>query len=260
MIPILQYHQVTELPVDLDNRMLAVPPTQFKQQMAYLYGAGYRCLRLDEAIGETSSGRRRPQKNFTLTFDDGFRDAYTTVPPILAHYGFIATIFVVTGRMGRGSNWDKQEGEGAARLMSWAEAAELARAGYTFGSHTVTHPRLPHLDDEAVCRELLDSKAALEDHLGVSVDFLAYPYNASDTRVQRLAAECGYVAACGGDLGPSGRFNLRRTECSRRDTPWTFALKARGTHARFQRLRELGSLARRGFRGTRDAVAPPADG
>ncbi|MGB6194692.1 MAG: polysaccharide deacetylase family protein, partial [Terracidiphilus sp.] len=64
-----------------------------------------------------------------------------------------------------------------------------------FGSHTLTHPWLPSLSDHDLQRELCDSKAKLEDLLGVEVSSFAYPYGGVDRRVRSAVAAAGYKLA-----------------------------------------------------------------
>lgn len=240
MISVLMYHQIAQIPAQHDLLGLTLPPQLFEQQMAYLHRAGYRSLGLDEAIRYWQKGRREPRKSFVLTFDDGYRDVYTNVWPILDRFGFTATIFLVVGRVGCQSDWD----EHAAPLLSWAEVRELAHSGFTFGSHTLTHPQLPRLDDKQVAREIRQSKAIMEDQLGVEVNLFSYPYTNSDLRIQRMVTESGYIAACGGDRGAWGLFNLWRAECVSKESRLSFALKADGWYHRLIWLREQSLLGR----------------
>jgi peptidoglycan/xylan/chitin deacetylase (PgdA/CDA1 family) len=247
-VVILQYHQIMDLSADLDPWGLVVSPAQFEWQIAYLHRAGFRCLSLNEALRAMTSGSRLPHRSVVLTFDDGYRDLYTVVQRVLAKFDFVATVFVVTSRMGQNSDWYGQKDDLGMPLLSWAEAVELTKSGFTFGSHTDTHPFLPQLGDEAVGRELRDSKAILEARLGVSVEWLAYPYNQVDERVRRLVAECGYAAACGNTQGPVDRFHTWRTECNRTDTALAFVWKAHGGHQWVTWIRQQSLLGRRARR------------
>jgi peptidoglycan/xylan/chitin deacetylase (PgdA/CDA1 family) len=198
--------------------------------MTYLYKAGYQCLRLGEALRCLQEGLPQPKRSFVLTFDDGYRDLYTTVWPILERFGFTATVFLVAGRAGCWSDWEGQSGPAAAPLLSWAEARELANLGLTFGCHTLTHPRLTDLDDRQARREIQESKLIIEDRLAVKVDAFSYPHHDSDARIMQIVAESGYNAACGGQRGGWEIFNLWRADCLRDEKRLSFALKADGRY------------------------------
>lgn len=238
MIPILLYHQVADLPAREDPLGLAMPPARFDAQMGYLSRRGFRCLTLAEAVEVYRAGKRPPAGSFVLTFDDGYRDVHLTACPILEKYGFRATVFLVGGYMGRLSAWWSQEGSAAGQMMDWDEARDLARRGFTLGSHTLNHPWLNLLDDSSALEEIQGSKLYLEEHMGAAVNYFSYPYSSHDARLQAMAASAGYTAACGGDQGPWSIYNLWRVPCLRFDTSLAFALKTGGWYDRRTVLKE----------------------
>lgn len=64
----------------------------------------------------------------------------------------------------------------AVRLMMQArDIRQLAALGMGIGAHTMTHPILDRLPDEAARREIAGSKSALESLLGAAVRSFAYP-------------------------------------------------------------------------------------
>jgi peptidoglycan/xylan/chitin deacetylase (PgdA/CDA1 family) len=60
-------------------------------------------------------------------------------------------------------------------FMTWRQAAEMARAGMAFGSHTHTHELLAKLTPEAQYEELTVSRDRIESELAVRVEAVAYP-------------------------------------------------------------------------------------
>lgn len=60
--------------------------------------------------------------------------------------------------------------------MTWEQIQELHRAGVEFGSHTVNHPKLWHLEWPEIASELRDSKVEIENRLGSAAPSFAYPY------------------------------------------------------------------------------------
>lgn len=250
MISILTYHQVAEIPRSLDPVGLAVSPAQFEQQMSHLARKGYRCLSLGEAVEHFRAGKDAPAKSFVLTFDDGYQNTLLNACSILEKFGFTATIFLVAGQMGSLSSWWGQDGEFSGQLLSWKEAGELARRGFTLGSHTLNHRFLNRLDDASAFEEIRNSRMLLQDRLQISVDFLSYPFSRTDARVEQLVEAAGYTAACAGDSGPWGLFHLWRAQCEREDTMLSFSLKASGWYNKRTALRESGAglFLRRGVR------------
>lgn len=88
--------------------------------------------------------------------------------------------------------------------LSWDEVARLDPALVTIGSHTLTHPILTTIDDEALAHEIVDSRRLLEERLGRTVDLFCYPNGSMDERVRAVVqrtyraavtTENGFVAA-----------------------------------------------------------------
>jgi peptidoglycan/xylan/chitin deacetylase (PgdA/CDA1 family) len=97
----------------------------------------------------------------------------------------------------------------------------MARAGIEFGSHTLTHPRLPSVPRDRARKEISVSKARIEDLLGAQVLSFAYPYAEYSEQTKELVAEAGYRYAVAGDHGPSvfyeDMLEIRRVQIF----PWT---------------------------------------
>lgn len=85
----------------------------------------------------------------------------------------------------------------------------LARQGIEIGAHTVSHPILTSLDDEAAMREIVDSKRYLESTIGRPVRFFAYPNGKVDMdfdqRHVAMARAAGFDAAFTTAVGAANR-------------------------------------------------------
>jgi peptidoglycan/xylan/chitin deacetylase (PgdA/CDA1 family) len=67
--------------------------------------------------------------------------------------------------------------------ITWEDLVALAKRGYEFASHTVTHPRVAVLDDANLIYELERSRQELFDHLGFKHTFsVECPYGTEDSR------------------------------------------------------------------------------
>ena len=89
--------------------------------------------------------------------------------------------------------------------LTWDEIDRLDPALITIGSHTLSHPILPSLDDTTLVHELTRSREVLEARLKRTVDLFCYPNGDSDSRV-RSAVRDVYRAAVTteyGFVGPS---------------------------------------------------------
>jgi len=72
--------------------------------------------------------------------------------------------------------------------MTWDEARALDRRWITVGSHSLTHPTLPMLDDDALAEEVVGSGNRLEERLGRPVTLFCYPNGDEDDRVRAVVA------------------------------------------------------------------------
>lgn len=72
--------------------------------------------------------------------------------------------------------------------LTWDELGRLDPELITIGSHTLSHPILPTIDDAMLEREVRDSRRMLEQRLGRTVDLFCYPNGAQDDRVHAAVA------------------------------------------------------------------------
>lgn len=219
-VPILTWHAIglAGVPSADDAEGWTVDAARFAEQLDALQAAGYRTVRLTEAIDAQEKGLSLPGKPVVLTFDDGTEDHYLRALPILKAHGMTGVFFLV-------SDWLRAaEGVRAVvsgrRYLLWAEARQLALQGMELGSHSRSHARLPEVDDAVARAELAQSKAALEEGLGLPIQVFAFPYNALRRRHRAMVQEAGYLAAVAGVVhGGRGRYALRRMPVKAETSP-----------------------------------------
>jgi peptidoglycan/xylan/chitin deacetylase (PgdA/CDA1 family) len=191
-VPILMYHEISARPSS-DGR-LAVSPDSFAQQLGYLHASGYRTLTAGQLALAMKSASPLPAKPVVLTFDDGTADFHDVAVPLLARYGFTATVFVTSGWIGGSGS---RTGDGVpAGMLTWDQLRVVAQAGNEVAAHSVTHPELDHLPADLLRRELADSKSELEAQLGLAVTGVAYPFGYSSRLVRATTARLGYEYGC----------------------------------------------------------------
>jgi len=188
----LCYHSVAPA----GPRFLTVPAPLFERQLAAFRDRGMRTGGLGE-LSSIAAGLRIEPTVF-LTFDDGFRDNYETVLPLLREHGMRAFVFVLPPLVDGGAPlaWPEVAANAARhpdsmRSVTWPMLEEMREDAFEVGSHTLTHPHLPQLDGEELRHELWESRARIKARLG-SCDTLAYPFGHWTPEVELAAAECGY--------------------------------------------------------------------
>ena len=235
-IPILMYHSISD---EQGSRMRPYYETRtsinrFTEQMQWLKSSGYRTVGLDH-IFNPNSKNGHGSKQVVITFDDGFHDFYSNAVPLLTENGFTATMFLPTGYIS-----DVRQTFKHRECMTWSEVRELQRAGFTFGSHTVTHPQLHLLQRHQIEYEVKTSKQMLEDATGTSVASFAYPYAFPETDrvfaawLRKTLESCGYRAAVSTIIGTaipgSAEFFLKRLPMNDWDDLDLFRAKMEGAY------------------------------
>ena len=194
-LPILMYHGIAET-VDrhtLAYHATATSPRRFAEQMQWLTDAGWRGLSVTEALAAAAetAGNRTPRP-VALTFDDGQAEFLTHALPVLQRHRFSATVYLPTAFIGE----TRRRFQGA-ECVTWEEVRTLQVAGIELGAHTVTHPRLVDLSEEAIWYELVEARREIEGHTGRPVREFSYPYAFPSGRPDFVRRLCEMVPAAG---------------------------------------------------------------
>ncbi|MDR3562210.1 MAG: polysaccharide deacetylase family protein [Negativicutes bacterium] len=194
-VPVLLYHRVGYGEGDL-----TVSPERFAADLRALSAEGYKTISLNQfsrhLLGQELETISRP---VLITFDDGYRDNYEAVFPVLQRYGMTAAFFIITGLL-----------DAPDRLTS-SQMMEMAYYDMSIGSHTITHRPLGDLSEQDALQELTGSRQQLENILGRAVDFVAYPRGSYTADTLRLAKAAGYF----------GGFTTRYGTCSAESPHYT---------------------------------------
>jgi len=251
-VAILMYHSVSEASSNGLHPYFetTTSPRVFAEHMKFLCEAGYRTLKLDEAVNYVKSPEQPSEPSVVLTFDDGFQDFSTHAFPILHRYGFTATVFLPTAYIG-----DRRRQLNTRGCLTWAEVRALHRVGVTFGSHTVTHPLLNFLNAGELEQEVRRSKETIEDQIGDPVDSFSYPFAFPEThrgfktQLRDLLGAQGYrngVSTIIGTCGPrEDQFFLPRLPVNAWDDRRLFRAKLEGGYDwlhSFQYARKLATV------------------
>jgi hypothetical protein len=200
-IPILMYHAIADVPTT-SLTSLFVRPAELEAQLKYIADNGYQTITFEDLdnIGIFS-------KPIMLTFDDGYKDNYTILFPLLEKYELKATIFVITNTV-----WSKGR-------LSIEDIVEMSDSGLvSIQSHTKNHRNLTTLGKETLAEELSSAKEYLEELTGKPVIALCYPEGHMNAAVRTEAAEYYRYAVlngggqfiCGGNLMTMSRVRINR--------------------------------------------------
>jgi peptidoglycan/xylan/chitin deacetylase (PgdA/CDA1 family) len=195
------------LPTLDEKHFWSTPLGMFEAHLRWLHENGYETLTAQE-VSDIMHGRSQaPEKAVAITFDDGERSLLDYGLPLLEKYDMKATLFVVTGHVGK--RWNDLD------MLSWAELAQLRSSGrvdieshshdmhYKIKTedsgmepvHRYWAPEQPADDsEERVLADLEASREALRRNLRIESRALAWPYGWANARLDRIAREAGFEA------------------------------------------------------------------
>jgi peptidoglycan/xylan/chitin deacetylase (PgdA/CDA1 family) len=192
-LPILCYHNVAEPSESTRFKLLYVNPDKFERHLWTMRRIGLRGVSIGEGMTRLNDGSSRGY--VALTFDDGYADTAMAAAPLLKQYGFTATCYIVSGAVGTYNRWDADYIQERKPLMSREQIEQWLSAGMEVGSHSCSHPRLHELAREEALREIAESRVALRNLLGASVNHFAYPFGQFTADTAELVRAAGYSSA-----------------------------------------------------------------
>ncbi len=179
-VPILMYHRIVPFAeAGNSNHGLVVPPGTFSAQLAGLAAAGWHTITMATLANDLQAHIKPPAKTFVITIDDGWDDGYTYALPILQSHGFVATYFVIAGRIDQ------------AGFLSSVHLQALVAAGEEIGDHTMDHYRLAVRPAASLTYEIDAAAARIAQVTGYWPESLAYPYGSVNAHAEAGVAACG---------------------------------------------------------------------
>lgn len=176
------------------------------QTISALQAAGFQPTTL-HSVEDALAGRGPvPDGCLVLTFDDALMSQYLNAVPALQSLNVPAVFFFMPAFS-----------DGVHTYMTTPQLAEVAADGFEVGAHTCNHADLPSLEKVnlgAMTAEIVDCKHLLEDEIGKTVNYFAYPNGTFDHVVWTTVAGAGYAVAVSTEqtktLKPSDRWYLPR--------------------------------------------------
>jgi len=205
-VPILMYHVIADPPAGAPYPQLYVSKSEFAGQMRWLERHGYHAVTQRAVWDHWHRGRPLPARPIVISFDDGYREVADSALPIMQAHGWPGVLNLTVKNL--------RVSGGLTRF----DVHTLLAAQWELASHTLTHPDLTGLDDQALRREVGQSRSVLRARFGVPVDFFCYPAGRYDARVIRAVGRAGYLGATTtleGLARPGEAYELRRIRMSR---------------------------------------------
>ena len=240
---ILIYHQIGAG----SGRQMDLSTEMFRGHVKWLLDHG-RIV----GFGDALSGADDPESNrqFVLTFDDGYADFYENGFPLLREHGLPFTLYLTSGHLETGEVLHPGD-----RPLSWDQVDDMLSTGLvTLGAHTHTHPDLRGLSVGAIEEEIGQSNRLIEARTGQAPRHFAYPKGFWDETAETVVRANYSTAVLGGGSPVSQNtdpFRIGRVPVQRSDRQFFFTRKV----VRGMRMEERVRSLVRGYRnppGTRE--------
>ena len=179
------YHTVSDTPLPhvsplYRHRTIA----EFRADLEWLL-AYYKPIRWNE-IDEYEKAQ---QPAFCLTFDDGFKEFYTIVAPILEEKSIPCVCFVNSAFVDnqdlmfrnkealvkQGIDW-REFLEKERPYLTTKQIIELQGRGFEFGSHSIDHPHFEKLSLNEQLTQTLESARALKNKFPMPHRLFSFPF------------------------------------------------------------------------------------
>ena len=169
-LPVLMYHKVTE--TGSPDR-LTVTVQQLDNHFRHLVKEKYTTIFLSELLDYANGKKALPSKPVLLTFDDGYKDNYTNLYPLLRQYGMKANIFLVAGFIQPSNTSVSSDSE-----YLHVDESKMMSEMVQYGLHTYEHKSYDDLTITQIEEDVKKCQLRL-DHLEIPYQpCLAYTYGA----------------------------------------------------------------------------------
>lgn len=185
-VPVLCYHHIRDwVKSDTeDDRAYIVPLAKFENELKYLKDNSYTSVTAPQVFEYYADGKPLPPKPIMLSFDDNDINQYENAVPLLKKYGFTATFFIMTVSLDR------------ENYMTSDQVIQLDKDGFDVEPHTWDHHMVTgYKTDEDWQKQIVGPKKTLEEMLGHSTPFFAYPFGIYSAETAEKIKSYGYKGA-----------------------------------------------------------------
>ena len=217
-VPVLAYTDIGEPSTSTAQLSKAA----FDEQMSWLKNSGYTTITPAQLLDFMEFSGQLPRHAVLITADTESRAFFDQAVPVLQSFGFTATLFVATARVGEPGN------------MTWAQLQTLHDAGFSIGCRGQDGRSLIHGFSRRALKanfarieaELRQAKKTVEDQLGDGCTVLAYPQGHTNDLIAAMAAKLGFslafVQTAGENPFFASRFAIHRLVIDRHLGPGEF--------------------------------------
>ena len=209
-VTVVMYHGVHNM---AGTSPWAITPGEFEADLQYLRSNGYETVTIGQLIHYVNGKGTLPPKPILLTFDDGYKNNYTEVLPLLERYDAKISLSVIGNKIDMWSN--RSDINTIDGYCTWDDLRALRASGRVdIGSHTWDmHSGNGRLGCAIKIGENVNSYKALlrgdltrlqdtlRDRSGVIPRFFAYPNGVRCNPAHEVLREMGFSATLSTTVG-----------------------------------------------------------
>lgn len=186
------YHRFNDSRYPTTNTTLE----ELRKEFDYFKKNGYEVIPLEKLVKALHNKETIPDNWIVLTIDDNYKSFYEHGLALFKEYNYPFTMFVYVGAT------EQKYGD----FMSWEQLKETAKYG-SLEFHSLNHPHMTELSDEALKKDFDEGLALFEKRLGIKPHYFSYPFGEFSPRVKAIAQSYGFEAMLNQTMGAVASFS-----------------------------------------------------
>jgi peptidoglycan/xylan/chitin deacetylase (PgdA/CDA1 family) len=164
---------------------------EFEQDLDFLM-RHFQAIDIETVKDYVLNGKKLEKPSFHLTFDDGLREVYHIILPILERKNIPATVFVNPAFIDNRKIFHRHIQAVKPPYLTWNELKTMQQRGIYVGAHSIDHPNYAEITEEEQIRQTLQSCREIEANLGTPCRYFAFPFSEAgvkDSFFQAIASD-----------------------------------------------------------------------
>lgn len=186
------YHRFNDSRYPTTNTTLE----ELRKEFDYFKKNGYEVIPLEKLVKALHNKEAIPDNWIVLTIDDNYKSFYEHGLALFKEYNYPFTMFVYVGAT------EQKYGD----FMSWEQLRETAKYG-SLEFHSLNHPHMTELSDEALKKDFDEGLALFEKRLSMKPRYFSYPFGEFSPRVKSIATHYGFEAILNQTMGAVASFS-----------------------------------------------------
>ncbi len=207
MFKALMYHYVDD---NIQNPM-CVSKKKFTDQIIFLKSEGYKFLSLKE-VEDIVLHNKPCEKSIVITFDDGYKNTFQEVLPILIEYKVKATVSLCSSYLHE-ETCEKPTIHLSQEFGNVEDVEKWIVEGNDIAGHSYDHKKLSHLTNEEIEYEVNYDYKILAETFKQDINCFFYPFGSVNAFVEKVVSakyKFAFVTDEGGRPTYENRYRIHR--------------------------------------------------